>query len=377
MEPPKLRELPDVNCQEQNERLCSEVLKDLRVAGRSEFTITSYAWACKDFLDFTCGLDITKCTHREVREWLHYLRQRGSASQTIAQRKYALSSFFKFLERIGLMGSSPTRLVANYKVHRRLPRHHSVDEMNQLLAACDCIRDLAIISTLWSTGCRRAELLGMKIEDVNSAERTIRVIGKGDKERLVPLTPSAAQTLEKYIEMRTRGPVFLVKDIVQNGGASLQHGFWIGHWRENCRSEGTVTRVRRTKCLGSAKEIATRDESRKLLKGLLANLPAELLRCSSEEDIPPLGVRDLVRIIKQVCLRAGIDATHPHAFRHTFATHMLEGGADLMTVKEFLGHASIISTQVYAHTSARFMRETMMRCHPAWTTEGVANDQAK
>jgi site-specific recombinase XerD len=83
----ELRQLRDVNCQEANERLREEFLKDLQVAGRSELTITSYAYACKDFLDFICGLDITKCTHHEVRQWLHYLYSRGSASQTIAQRK--------------------------------------------------------------------------------------------------------------------------------------------------------------------------------------------------------------------------------------------------------------------------------------------------
>jgi site-specific recombinase XerD len=181
--------------------------------------------------------------------------------------------------------------------------------MKQLLAACDCTRDLAIISTLWSTGCRRAELLGMKIENVNWHERTVRVIGKGDKERLVPLTPSAAKTLEKYVGVRACGAIFLI------------------------------------------------------------------MRCSGQEKA--LGPRDLDRVIKKVCLRAGINATHSHAFRHTFATHMLEGGADLITVKEFLGHSTIISTQVYAHTSAKFMRETMTRCHPAWHTEGAANAQAK
>ena len=145
---------------------------------------------------------------------------------------------------------------------------------------------------------------------------------------------------------------------------------------ENFRLEGTVKRVRRTKCLGSAKEIATRDEAQEMLKGL-ATLTADLLRCPTEDGTQPLGPRNLDRIIKKICLRAGIDATHPHASRHTFATHMLEGGADLITIKEFLGHSTIISTQVYAHTSARFMRETMMRCDLAWSTEGVANAQTK
>ena len=304
----ELRQLRDVNCHEANERLCEEFLKDLRVAGRSECTITSYAYACKDFLDFICGLNILQATHRDVRAWLHYLHSRGSASQTQAQRKYALGAFFKFLERIGVLQSSPTRLVPNRKTQRKLPRHHSVEEMKQLLEACDCSRDLAIISTLWSTGCRRAELLGMKIEDVNWGERNTRVIGKGDKVRLVPLAPSALRTLKEYVGVRERGAIFLI------------------------------------------------------------------MRCSGQEKA--LGPRDLDRVIKKVCLRAGINATHPHAFRHTFATHMLEGGADLITVKEFLGHSSIISTQVYAQTSARFMRETMMRCHPAWT-EGTANAQAK
>jgi site-specific recombinase XerD len=215
----------------------------------------------------------------------------------------------------------------------------------------------------------------MTIENVNWVERTVRVIGKGDKERLVPLTPSALSTLEKYVGVRERGAIFLTKDVVENGGVSLQRGFWIGSWSEHFRlHDGSVERVRRTKCLGSAEEI-TREDARKLSKGMFATLPADLLSCSGQEKA--LGPRDLDRVIKKVCLRAGIDATHPHAFRHTFATHMLEGGADLIAVKEFLGHSSIISTQVYAHTSARFMQETMMGCHPARNTEGVANAQAK
>jgi site-specific recombinase XerD len=157
-EPLKLRQLRDVNCEQSNEDLLQEFLKDMRVAGLAEQTITSYGPTCKDFLSFICGLNIRQATHHEVREWLHWLYTQGASSQTLAHRKYALSSFFKFLERMGLIASSPTRLVPNRKIHRHLPRHHSVEEMNKLLAACDNVRDLALLSTLWATGCRRAEL---------------------------------------------------------------------------------------------------------------------------------------------------------------------------------------------------------------------------
>jgi site-specific recombinase XerD len=204
-----LKQLRDVGCEEPNENLLQEFLQDLRIAGRAGYTITSYGGACKDFLNFICGLNITQATHREVSQWLHWLHSRGSSSQTLAQRKYALGSFFKFLERIGLIASSPTRLVPNRKIHRHLPKHHSVEEMNKLLAACDNVRDLALLSTLWATGCRRAELVGMKIEDVNWTDRTIRVIGKGDKQRLVPMTPNASKTVQRYIAERKTGPIFL------------------------------------------------------------------------------------------------------------------------------------------------------------------------
>jgi site-specific recombinase XerD len=92
-EPLKLRQLRDVNCQESNERLSEDFLMDMRVAGLSEYTITSYSHACKDFLNFICGLNIAQATHHEVREWLHWLHSRGSPPSTLAQRKYALSSF--------------------------------------------------------------------------------------------------------------------------------------------------------------------------------------------------------------------------------------------------------------------------------------------
>jgi site-specific recombinase XerD len=440
--PRRLRQIEKVQCHSQNEELRQEFLKDIRVAGLADHTITSYGIACKDFLDFICGLDLREVTHREVREWIHWLESLGSSSQTLSQRKYALSAFFKFLERIDVVTSSPTRLVANRRIHRKMPRHLSIEEMQKLLSACERIRDLAIIQTLWSTGCRQAELLGMKIEDVSWSERTVHVIGKGNKERLVPLTPRAVETLKKYIGSRETGPIFLSEELTQTGGLQLQRGrWWVGYWRENrTLPDGTVKRVLRGKCLGlvgrrrrpgqkrqpaitraakmrlrgdkwrvifqalspdapmgrkereglrnavyyrlgisrpkrvsPGKQITTREQARKELDQIIAKLPAETLKSSLAGEFRPLGKRDLQRIIKSVSLRAGVDGNHPHAFRHTFATHMLEGGADLRSVQLFLGHADISSTAIYTHPSGKFMRETMKRCHPGWSEEGASD----
>jgi site-specific recombinase XerD len=440
--PVRLRHIEQVQCHAPNEELRQEFLKDLRVAGLAEHTITSYGSACKDFLDFICGLDLRQVTHREVRGWIHWLQSLGSSSQTLSQRKYALSAIFKFLERIDVVKSSPTRLIENRRIHRRAPRHLSIEEMQKLLSACERMRDLAIVQTLWSTGCRRAELLGMKIEDVNWSERTVHVIGKGDKERLVPLTPRAAETLKEYIGPREKGPIFLSEEVTQTGGLQLQRGcWWVGYWRENrTLPDGTVKRVLRGKCLGltrrrkrtgpkpqlpitraakmrlrgdkwwvifqaispdtpmiredrkrlrravyyrlgisrpkrlrPGKQLTTREQARKELDRLIAKLPAENLKSSLTGEIRPLGPRDLERVIKSISLRAGVDGNHPHAFRHTFATHMLEGGADLRTVQLFLGHADISSTAIYTHPSEKFMRETMKRCHPGWSEERASD----
>ncbi len=441
-----LRELQHTQCHGKNDGLRQEFLKDILVCGLSEHTVRSYDVAIKDFLDFICGLDVTQVTHREVREWLHWLHHCGASSQTLSQRKCALSAFFKFLERIDLISCSPTRLIQNRRIHRKPPRHHSVEEIEKLVAACENIRDLAIIQTLWATGCRSAELLGMKIENVDWNQRTIRVVGKGNKQRLVPLTPKAAGTLKEYIGDRSCGPIFLCADHLQNGGLQLQRGrWWVGYWRENRQlADGTLKRVLVGKCLGlvgrrsrvgpkrhpaithAAKmrlrgdkwwvifqaispnqpmsleerkrlqsavyyrlgvsrpkriqrggQLTTREQAREKLDRIIAKLPPEILDAPSSGELRPLEGRDLNRMIKSLSSRASVDATHPHAFRHTFATQMLENGADLRTIQLFLGHADISTTAIYLHPSGKFMQETVKRCHPGWREEGKENDKAE
>jgi integrase len=268
----QLRQMRDIQCHELNERLRQDFLKDFAIAGRSPSTIIAYGFACSDFLEFMCGVDVAKATHREVREWLHWQHSMGASSQTLSQRKYALGAFFKFLQRIDLITTSPVDHIQNRRVHRKPPRSLTIDEALRLVAACSTVRDKVIVEVLWATGARIAELCGMRIERVNWSERTIRILGKGNKERDVPLTPQSAAMLKQYVGNRTSGPIFLSHDIEQTGGLQLQRGqWWIGFYRETVKPpDGQSTRKMRSFCLG----VRTKPKNRNAIALLLPDRDA-------------------------------------------------------------------------------------------------------
>src|SRR5262249_34631887 len=170
-----------MHCEEENAQLLGAFLKDLRVAARSENTIRSYQYAIKDFLAFILGLDIVQVTHNEIREWLHFLTVQNCSSATISYRKHALGSFFQFLQRIGQVKSSPVRLVANRKVTRKLPNVLNVDGVDRLIASAKNLRDTTLLEVMYATGCRVSEITGMRIEEINFADETVKVVGKGEK----------------------------------------------------------------------------------------------------------------------------------------------------------------------------------------------------
>jgi site-specific recombinase XerD len=372
----RLNELRSLDRATGNYQLIEDFLEDLRLGGRSENTIRAYSDALEDFEDFVMHLDLAKATHHEVREFLHWLSAQGSSPQTVIVKKYALSSFYDFLLRMDAVKSSPVRLIPNPRTQRKIPEVLSVEHCRRLIRCCRTIRDRAVVEILWATGCRISEIRGMCVSDINWTDRTILVFGKGSKERLVPLTKAATETLRLYLKDRESGPVFSKQE--PTGSVFLEGSSWRGYWRENEKQpDGSIKRRDKCKVVGYAAPSKHADKlndrlpllldqaaAQAALAAHLAKIPEARLRLCNPEPERPLSPRHIRRIVDGAARRAGLRHVHPHMLRHSFATHLLENGANLRVVQELLGHVSILTTQIYTHLSPVFLRKQLERFHP-------------
>ncbi|MFO0973733.1 MAG: site-specific tyrosine recombinase/integron integrase [Phycisphaerae bacterium] len=242
-----------------------------------------------------------------IRRFLGFLREHEYAKATTARKLATLRSFYKFCLRRNHVSANPVATIRTPKQDKRLPKFLSLSDVQKLLAAPDDgsllgARDRAMLETLYSTGVRVSELVGLDVADIDVTARVIRVRGKGRKERQAPLGASAATTITRYLEMRKADP--------RNGAFASEPLFVNKH----------------------GQRLSTRSVRRKLDKYLL---------------------------------NCGLDLTiSPHTLRHTFATHMLNNGADLRSVQELLGHRSISTTQVYTHVAQDKLKESYDDSHP-------------
>jgi len=367
------RKIP-TNCDTRIGALIEDFLIYGEQRGYSPTTLKSYREAVTDFLNFFEGADLRTIRPRDIRQWLRWMMSRGKKRNTLTARLYAIRAFFDRAVLLDLMLSNPARKIPIRAYQRRLPDFLSEKEVVSLIEAARSLRDRAILETLYATGCRVSELVGMRIEDIRWSDRTVKVLGKGSKERLVPLGSKAIQALRVYLKGRTSGPIFLQETqmhCTQRGGLSLQRGkYWTAWWREyQKRPDGGVRWRLRGNTIGSIEEFPTRELARKgaeeflALKGVLGIRPHPRISARPDRAIDTTAVS---RMLAEAAKRIGLRHVHPHMLRHTFATHLLDNGADLVSIKNLLGHSDISTTQIYTHVSFRHLQKVMNLSHPRW-----------
>ena len=279
----------------------------------SEYTVKAYSSDIKQFLEFLKSdkEELEKITHRTIRKFLAHLQNKAYSNKSIGRKLATIRSFFKFLVREGYQKTNPTLAVSTPKTNKKLPEFLTVENMIKLIEKPDennalGIRDRAIFETLYSTGIRVGELTSLNIYDIDFGGGTIKVKGKGNKERIVPIGDTALDVINKYSAVRIT--LFNNKNI---GIIEDRQALFLDKWGGRLTSR-SVERIVRKHIVGIPKT---------------------------------LGIT-------------------PHTFRHSFATHLLDAGADLRSVQELLGHVSLSTTQIYTHLTPEKLKRTYKKTHP-------------
>jgi integrase/recombinase XerD len=268
-------------------------------------------WQMKGFT-----VPVSALTQKNLQSFIHWLAEVGLNARSQARIISGIKSFYRFLLLENIIENDPTELLDLPTLGRKLPVTLELDEIDAMIAQIDRSkaegeRNKAIVETLYSCGLRVSELVDLRISNIYAKDKFIRVVGKGDKERLIPIGSYALKQINLYLK-HVRAHV------------DVKRGF-----------EDYVFLNRR---------------GRKLTRTMV------------------------FIIIKDLAQRAGIHKTiSPHTFRHSFATHLVEGGADLRAVQEMLGHASIITTEIYSHLDKVYLRSEVLLYHPRSKSRKLKN----
>jgi integrase/recombinase XerC len=268
-------------------------------------------------------------THHHIRAFLGELHKQGNSRASAARKLAALRTFGRYLRREGAIDGDPAALVGTPRREHRLPAHLGEAEMSRLLEMPDTSlplgrRDRAILEVFYASGLRLSELVGLGIEDVNLASRVVRVLGKGGKERIIPFNRTAEEAIRAWLKDR---------DVLLAG---VREPAFVG-------PRGPAARAPRVEL-----------KRRRPAEPLFVNYRGGRLSTRSVDRI----VR---RYVAACSTRFGIS---PHALRHSFATHLLERGADLRVIQELLGHARLSTTQRYTHVNSAQLIEAYKKSHP-------------
>lgn len=284
-------------------------LKYLRYEKRySEHTILSYK---NDIVQFTVFIsqipkELIQASSRDIRMWLVELMTDKQKETSVNRKLSSLKSYYRFLQKEGLLETNPAKSVKTLKVPSRTPEFVSENEIFKLIQSIpqpqtlEEHRNLIIFEMFYSTGMRRSELINLKVNDIDFYEQNIKVLGKGKKERKIPIHNFLLQKIKSYIQLINEENI-LVKD-----------NFLFFDKKQN--------------------------------------------------QINPKSVYNIIKSYLSICI--SVDKKSPHILRHTFATHLLNKGASLNSIKELLGHSSLAATQVYTHNSIDRLKEIHKQAHP-------------
>ena len=254
--------------------------------------------------------DIAQIDHLTIREWLASLHSAQKKKSSVARKLAALRTFFQFLVREGVVELNPAKLVSTPRLEKKLPRHLSVEDAIRFIETPDTETDLgrrdrAMLELLYATGVRVSELTKLNLHDIDFKNKLIRVTGKRRKERIVPFGDEAREALQKYLDAHDRFLLHAPVTLREPEALFLNY-------------QGT--------------RITTRSVGR--------------------------------MVEKYIGICAGMHDISPHALRHSFATHLLDSGADLRDIQELLGHARLSTTQIYTHVSMEKLIEVYDKAHP-------------
>ncbi|TET76902.1 MAG: tyrosine recombinase XerC [Dehalococcoidia bacterium] len=279
----------------------------------SPLTVRNYTGDIQGFLDFlgNNGVDsLDKVSRSTMRLYLGWLHEQGIARASISRKLSALRSLYRYLARENLVDAEPLSTLSSPKLEKRLPTFLTHEEMAWLIEAPDTstpygLRDRAILELLYAAGVRVSEIVALDLKDIDLGSRQIRVWGKGSKERMVLMGRPAAEALKLYLDLGR----------IKLEGKAYTQAVFLNRFGER------------------------------------------------------IVVRRIQHIIKKYARQAGLEMrVFPHIMRHTFATHLLDGGADLRVVQDLLGHARLSSTQIYTHVTQSQIRRNYLAAHPRSST---------
>ncbi len=272
----------------------------------SPHTLRGYLSDLEQLSTFLGDKELSAVDHQTLRRFIARLMQGEVKKSSIARKLSAIRSFFRYLNREGILSSNPARLVATPRREKRLPAVLTADDALRLMESpnsmkpegrCIVLRDRAVLETLYSTGIRASELIGMNREDIDTHGSLVRIRGKGRKERIVPIGNKAREAINAYLTCPSR----------------------------------------------------------------IAETAAVFIGPSGKR----LTARTVQRILENHRKQLGLQQkASPHTLRHSYATHMLESGADLRAIQELLGHASLSTTQRYTHVNLDSLMEVYDKTHP-------------